>query len=83
LATIIANSVGDNQAEDNCPQHIFDIRQREVICHAIALNRRLNELAEIAQHEEQNQRMGSAVRCAVAGWRVVPMLPTLVNAGGE
>ena len=50
-----ANRVADDDADENRPQHVFDIRQRDFVRNAILLDRRLDPFAAIADRKQQHQ----------------------------
>src|SRR5207249_691387 len=49
--------VGDDEAEDDRPQYVLDIRQRQMVRPAVRGDRLLGELARVADHtQEDNAR---------------------------
>ena len=58
-----ADRVGDHQAEDDRPEHVFDVGQRQVVGPAVGGNRLLGQLAGVADdREEQVPGMSCAQR---------------------
>ena len=49
-----ADGVGDDQTDDDRPQHVFDIRQREVVGLAVDRDRVLDHLAGVANGQQQS-----------------------------
>ena len=48
-----ADGIRDEHANQDCPKHVFDVGQDQVVRLAIACDRLLDELARIADHEQQ------------------------------
>ena len=66
-----AGGVGDEQADDDGPEHVFDIGKDDVVGLGVEGDGLLNELAGVA-HDGEQQQAGDERKCAACepgGWR--------------